>query len=139
MSEAKLGETFPSVSYQLEPQAVEEYARFMGVTRPISPSTNFVPPSMLAYYALWIASSHFGFDTRGALFASMDLQFEGLASDGDIITVQDSQVKDVFIREGKRYIVLASTSVNEQNQVLCRSKITAVFKATQRSRDKDND
>jgi hypothetical protein len=60
----------------------------------------------------------------------MDLQFEGLASNGDTITVKDCRVEDVFISDGKRYVVFASTSMNEQNRVLCRSKITVVFKAT---------
>jgi hypothetical protein len=130
MFEANLGETFPSVSYRLDPQAAKEFNKFMGVIRPGSPKSPYVPPSMLAYYALWIAASHFGFETKGALFAGMDLQFEGLASSGDTITVKDSRVEDVFISDGKRYVVFASTSVNEQNRVLCRSKITVVFKAT---------
>lgn len=130
MLEANLGEAFPAVSYRLDSQIVKEYARFMGVIRPGSPKSRFVPPSILAYYALWIAASHFGFETKGALFAGMDLQFEGTASDGDTITVQGSRVEDVSVRDGKRYIVFASTSVNEQNRVLCRSKITVVFKTT---------
>jgi hypothetical protein len=130
MSEAKTGEIFPSVSYRLDRQAVKEYIKFISATRPVSSSSPYVPPSMLAYYALWIAASHFGFKTKGALFTGMDLQFEGLASSGDTITVKDCRVEDVFISDGKRYVVLASTSMNEQNRVLCRSKITVVFKAT---------
>jgi len=130
MSEAKIGETFPSVSYRLDPQAVKEYIKFISATRPVSSSNPYVPPSMLAYYALWIAASRFGFDTKGALFTGMDLQFEGLASNGDTITVKDCRVEDVFISDGKRYVVFVSTSMNEQNRVLCRSKITVVFKAT---------
>jgi hypothetical protein len=130
MSEAKTGEIFPSVSYRLDPQAVKEYIKFISATPPVSSSSPYVPPSMLAYYALWIAASHFGFETKGALFTGMDLQFEGLASIGDTITVKDCRVEDVFISDGKRYVVFASTSMNEQNRVLCRSKITVVFKAT---------
>lgn len=128
MSEVKLGDTFPPVSYTVDSEIVERFAEFMGISRHISGSFHIMPPSMFAYSVVWIACSHFAFQTEGALFASLDLELEGITADTGTITVQDGKVENVFIRNGKRYVVFYFVSVDEHGTVLCRTRLTTVFR-----------
>ena len=128
MSEVKLGDTFPPVSYTVDSEIVERFAEFMGISRHISGSTRLMPPSMFAYSVVWIACSYFAFQTEGALVASLDLELEGITGDTGTITVQDGKVENVFIRNGKRYIVFYFASVDEHGTVVCRTRLTTVFR-----------
>ena len=127
MSEVKLGDTFPPVSYTVNSKIVERFAEFMGISRHISGSFCIMPPSMLAYCVVWIACSHFAFQTEGALIASLDLELEGIAEDTGTITVQNGKVEDEFIRGGKRYVVFYFESVDQHGTVVCRTRLTTVF------------
>ena len=128
MSEARLGDTIPPVSYTVDSEIVERFAKFMGISRHISGSTRIMPPSMFAYSVVLIACSHFAFQIEGALFASLDLELEGITGDTGTITVQDGKVENVFIRNGKRYIVFYFASVDEHGTVVCRTRLTTVFR-----------
>ncbi|MGB2884061.1 MAG: hypothetical protein WBC47_00555 [Dehalococcoidia bacterium] len=128
MSEVKLGDTFPPVSYTVDSEIVERFAEFMGISRHISGSTRLMPPSMFAYSVVWIACSYFAFQTEGALVASLDLELEGITGDTGTITVQDGKVENVFIRNGKRYVVFCFVSVDEHGTVVCRTRLTTVFR-----------
>ena len=128
MSEVKLGDTIPPVSYTVDSEIVERFAEFMGISRHSSGSSRLMPPSMLAYCVVWIACSHFAFQTEGALFASLDLELEGIAEDTGTITVQNGKVEDEFIRGGKRCVVFYFESVDEHGTVVCRTRLTTVFR-----------
>jgi hypothetical protein len=128
LTEAKLGDRFPPVSYEVSSDIVDRFARVMGVSRHILGSTRLLPPSMLVYYVVWIACSHFAFQTEGALFSSLDIELERAAKDSGTITVKDGEVVEVCRKDGKRYITLAFVSVDEHGRTICRTRLTVVFK-----------
>jgi len=127
LSQAKVGDTFPPVSYTVYPEIVKRYGEVNGVSQPTSGSSYWVPPGMLAHDIVWIAFKYF--DITGVLLAGLELRFERLVPDSGTITVRDARIEEIFFHDGEQYTIASFVTVNEQGAVLCRSKITCVSKA----------
>ncbi|MBM3154777.1 MAG: hypothetical protein FJ008_05515 [Chloroflexi bacterium] len=126
LSEAKIGDTFPPVSYIVTSEIAKRYAEVNGVSQPVSASSTYVSPGMLAHDIVWIASKYF--DITGVLLAGLELEFEGLMSDSGTVNVCESKIEDISFHGGDQYTIASFVITNEDGKAICRSKITCVSK-----------
>lgn len=124
LSVARVGDSFPSVSYTINPEIVKRYAEVNGVSQPTSPHLSYVPPGMLAHDIVWIASKYF--DITGVLLTGLELKFERPVPDSGTIIVHNGKIDDIFFRESEQHTVVSFVIGNEEGEVFCRARMSCV-------------